>query len=474
MILDAISQVLGANNRKILAGISGGPDSLCLLDGLTRLDIQVAAAHYNHCLRPGADQEARQVQEIARRLGTPFFSGAGDVLAHADEKALSLEEAARNLRYAFLFKTAREWGADAVAVGHNANDQVETVLMNLIRGCGLEGLSGMPARWLPNPWSDEITLLRPLLGTWREDISAYCLERNISPIIDPSNQDMGFFRNRVRGELLPLLEEYAPGVKKRIWQTAEITAEDHASLEKVTDHVWKDIAPEQAENYIQFPRANFVDCSTGIQRRLLLRMVKILNPCFTEWSYQIVEQAREFVADPPPGKDSCLAGGINIRLMGNRVFLYRDEENLPTQYWPQLPGRRPLDLPVPGEVELSGGWLISARFLDRSQIMAGEELFEEDPYQAWLDIDQIDLPLQVRSRVRGDRFKPLGMGGQSMKLSDLMINQKIPRPVRALWPLVVSGEDILWVPGCRQSHRGRISSSTGNGIHLILTAPGDG
>ena len=203
-------------NRPVLAGVSGGPDSLCLLDILHTAGYRVIVAHFNHQLRPEADQEADSVSARARSLGLPFASACADVRAYAGAHRLSLEEAARMLRYQFLFASARKYEAQAVAVGHTADDQVETVLMHFLRGAGLAGLKGMEYRTLLPVFDQQIPLVRPLLSLWRADTEAYCREHALQPHYDVSNTDQAFFRNRLRHALLPELEKYNPRVKESV------------------------------------------------------------------------------------------------------------------------------------------------------------------------------------------------------------------------------------------------------------------
>ena len=184
--------------RPLVVGVSGGPDSLCLLDLLRRSGCQVVVAHLDHGLRAEAAQDADTVAGLAKRFGLPYVQGQVDTRAYAEAHSLSIEEAARVLRYRFLFEQARQHAAQAVAAGHTADDQVETVLMHLLRGAGLVGLKGMAYRMLPNPWSSEIALLRPLLGVWRSQVIEYCEEHALQPVLDRTNLDTTYFRNRLR------------------------------------------------------------------------------------------------------------------------------------------------------------------------------------------------------------------------------------------------------------------------------------
>jgi tRNA(Ile)-lysidine synthase len=193
-------------DQPILVGVSGGPDSLCLLSRLHEAGWRVIAAHFNHHLRTEAAEEAAAVEELAARMQVAFVGGAADVRQYAAERKLSIEAAARDLRYRFLFEQARRDAAQAVAVGHTADDQVETVLMHFLRGAGLNGLKGMQYRSFLREYDVALPLVRPLLDMWRADTAAYCVEHGLSPHYDASNESTDFLRNRLRNELIPLLE----------------------------------------------------------------------------------------------------------------------------------------------------------------------------------------------------------------------------------------------------------------------------
>ena len=171
-------------DRPLLAAVSGGADSLALLDALWRLGYRLAVAHLDHQLRPESSEQAGELARRVREIGIPFYMKRADVAGFAQSQGLSLEEAGRILRYQFLFSQAAELNSQAVLTGHTADDQVETVLMHLLRGSGLPGLCGMAFRSLPNPWSPETALVRPLLSTWRSVVNAYLEQRGLQPIED--------------------------------------------------------------------------------------------------------------------------------------------------------------------------------------------------------------------------------------------------------------------------------------------------
>lgn len=202
----------------IVVGVSGGPDSLCLLHLLHSLEYAVIAAHVNHQLRPEADQEAFYVKEFADSLGIPFYQTCVDVHQFSENEKLSIEESARILRYRFLMEVADQQSAQALAVAHQADDQIEIVLMHVLRGSGMSGLKGMPYRGFNPAFSLEIPIIRPLLGVWRDEILEYCQVNQIKPCYDLTNEDARFFRNRIRQELVPILTTYNTQAKQHLWQ----------------------------------------------------------------------------------------------------------------------------------------------------------------------------------------------------------------------------------------------------------------
>ena len=198
---------------------------MALLDVVVRCGYKPLVAHFNHQLRGDAARDADFVRQRSEDYGLEFVLGSADVAAQASENGQGIEEAARGARYQFMFALAQERGAAALAVAHQADDQVETVLLNLLRGSGLKGLGGMRFRSF-SPFNETIPLIRPLLSCWREEITAYCGEHGLSYVTDATNQDSTYRRNRVRLELLPELESYNPQIKRTLYRMADLLAED--------------------------------------------------------------------------------------------------------------------------------------------------------------------------------------------------------------------------------------------------------
>ena len=450
----------------IIIGVSGGADSLCLLDCLNRLGYPLIIAHLDHGLRPESGADAREVRKVADQFRIPFILGEKSVPEYAQEQNLSIEAAAREVRYRFLFQQAEIHQAQAVAVAHNADDQVETVLMHLLRGTGLDGLTGMAYRTLPNPWSDSIPLLRPLLGIWRQEIDTYCQARGLDPALDHSNLDTTFFRNRLRHDLIPELEAYIPGIRRRLWQTADLLSADRALLETLTGEIWSTVIVDTGGGYMTFDLPTFNLQSLGLQRRLMRKVVSQLRPAARDIDFALVQRVLDFAAQPTATKQADIGLGMRVSLEGEKLLISTWEADLPTSQWPQLTVDSVLS--IPGELDLGDGWFLRAEIPNSCEVAFTEARENCDPYQAWIDLGDRQPRLKVHSRQPGDRFQPFGMGGKSIKLSDFMINLKIPQRARGGWPLVCLGDDIVWVPGFRLADSYRLTRETRQAVFLSI------
>jgi tRNA(Ile)-lysidine synthase len=459
MLFKSLEQILPIIEPPIIVGVSGGVDSMVLLHAMMVNDYAPIAAHFNHKLREESDLEAEFVKNYCLNSDLPFREGSGDVRGYAELHSLSIEEAARILRYRFLFEVAERESAGAVAVAHHADDQIETILMNLLRGAGTKGLAGMRAISVPNSWSDIIPVVRPLLEIDKEDLIAYHTENQLPLVVDPSNADEIYFRNKIRHSLIPSLESLKPGVRHRLLQTVQImTAEDQA-LDHFTDIAWKTCLSSQGGSYLQLVRDELLDYPIAIQRRLIRKALKELRPDFEELSFLNVEAALDFIRDPSR-KSSNWVAKVNLSQSPRKVVLSTWETDLVKDQFPQLVDQREISLAEPGKKDLGNGWFLDVRPVDYiPEQFGGLEIPGED-FLVWMDQAEIVSGAVLRVRQEGDSIQPLGMGGKSMKVSDLMINEKIPAPYRPDWPLVAGEKGILWVPGGRLSRDARITADT--------------
>jgi tRNA(Ile)-lysidine synthase len=356
-----------------------------------------------------------------------------------------------------------------VAVGHTADDQVETVLMHFLRGAGLAGLKGMEYRIILPVFDPQTPLVRPLLSLWRTEIELYCRQHDLRPHFDTSNTDQVYFRNRLRHTLVPELEKYNPRFKESLLQTAQALQGDYASLQPVLDGVWKEVVIETGSGCVVFDQAALGNLSTGLQRNLIRRAAEFLRPDDRDFGFDAFERAVAF-ARVPPGKQIDFVNGLFLFSENDRITLAAYDADLPFTQWPQIEQPSSLSHPLPAAggqpLELGNGWVLITE-----EMRLNDENWrpDTDPWSAWLDADRLQAGnLVIRSRRAGDVFTPLGMSGQTTKVRDFYINVKIPRRARLHWPLVCAGDQVAWVAGYRIAHPFRITPKTKNVLHLEI------
>ena len=462
---------------QVVVGVSGGPDSLCLLHALNRLRkarrMQLHVAHLNHGTRgPASRADAEFVERIAADWKLPATVEKRDVPGLAERHGLAFEEAARRIRYAFLARVADRIGADKIAVGHNADDQAETVLMHFIRGSGLAGLRGMlpmapladyrllePFLESPIPSRELPALIRPLLDVPRAAIEAYCADHDLKPRFDRSNLDTTYFRNRLRHELLPELETYNPNIRDILRHTAAVAAADYDLMVKQREKAWKHVVREERADAIVFDQAGWQALPIALQRATLRQATYRLRQSLRDVTFVHVENARQIALDGETGKQATLPMGLALTVGYESITIGEATEPGPPPDEPLLWSDEPLAVPVPGTVPLpESDWVLHTAILERWDM---KEITSPDhPWTAYLDIDALADPVQLRTRRPGDQFAPHGMEGHSVKLSELMINLKIPAAWRDDVPLLVAGGEVVWVCGRRVAEDVTVDAET--------------
>lgn len=451
-------------DRPLLVGVSGGADSLCLLSLLSSMPYPVVAAYFDHRLRPESTQEAQIVARFAARMECRFVSGSGEVSNLAQAEGLSLEAAARRARYTFLFEQARLTGAQAVAVAHTADDQVETILLHLLRGSGLDGLKGMSYRTYLQEFSPEIPLIRPLLGSWRVETEAYCAEHGLQPLEDRTNRDRRFLRNRLRHELIPELQSYNPEIKERLWTLGQVAQSSLSGLEEIEEWIYRRcLISEQGGRYAVFARRDLLDLNDTWQARILRAAAVRVHRGPADLDHKAVQRGLTLLRRKTPTGQVDLNANLQLIQVHGRFYVADRRFPLPTGEWPQIDGQDELALDLPGQLQLGEGWWLRA---ERLPIEPGA-LAPDDPLEAWLDSALIQPPLAVRAWRAGDRFQPIGMSG-SVRVADFFTNQKVPRIARSRWPLVFAGEELIWVAGLRISEKYRLTPGSRLAVRLKL------
>jgi len=437
----------------LVVGISGGPDSVCLLHvlhGLSQtLKIKLHVAHLNHLLRGiESDADADYVSSLARELRIPATIERHDVKAYQKNHRLTLEEAAREVRYAFFGDVARTIGTNTVAVGHTADDQVETILMHLIRGSGLAGLRGMPplGTW-HLPGGIELRIARPLLEVSRAETEAYCAEHGLAPRSDSSNLMPDQLRNRVRSQLIPLLREYNPDIKEALLRTACAAAADMDYIEGEVAGLWGTVARQHAEEIV-IDKDRFSHLHPALKRHLTRSAFQRLLGDLQDIESVHIESLLEGMAKPA-GKRLSLPRGLTFQ--GDYSHgLITSKEAIACPL-PPLVGEHRLN--IPGETVFCG-WKVTANILNQRPPES-----RENELKSCLDLNRTGKELTVRGRRRGERFQPLGMESPK-KLQDFMVDARIPHAWRDNVPLVCSPQHILWVVGWRTDHRARVTPQT--------------
>jgi tRNA(Ile)-lysidine synthase len=454
---------LVTGGEKLIVAVSGGPDSVCLLhllSGLRKeLDIELRIAHLDHRLRGAAsDADATYVAALARRLKIPATVESRDVKAYRARHRLSLEEAAREVRYSFLAQVAAAVGAARVAVGHTADDHVETVLMHLLRGSGTRGLRGLLplSRW--RSAGDTLVIVRPLLELTRAETTAYCRRHRLAPRTDASNLSTEPFRNRIRQHLLPELLKYNPQVAEALLRTSRIAADDTEFIDEEVARRWGKVA--QAEKgSVTISKKEFSILPTALKRHLLRAAVEALLGNLKDIEAGHIESIMDAL-DKPAGKAIGLPDGLNFTIEYDRYVLSPDASSLCPL--PVLAGVT--ELKIPGRTVIPG-WDIEADIISPP---AAEAIMKTGDFTAFFDYDMTGKGLSVRPCRPGDRFQPLGMG-QPKKLNEFMIDARIPQAWRRRVPIVASPEQVIWAVGWRIDARARVTGKTKNVLKLKFT-----
>jgi len=469
----------------VVLGISGGPDSLCLAHALLslrgELGVTLHLAHLDHGIRGEESQEdAAFVAELARQWQIPATVESGNVPQYARAHKLAIEEAARRTRYLFLGRVAQEIGARCVAVGHNADDQAETVLMHFLRGAGPAGLRGMlPATPITEyrmlePFASQDSsalrptpiIVRPLLAVSRADIERYCADQCPVPRFDRSNLDTTYFRNRLRHELLPLLESYNPNIREVLRRSARVISDDYSFFQAELDRVWPTVVSWESGEAITFDLDRWRALPTSQQRSTLREAVHRLRRSLRNINWIHIENALWALRSKPAGTQVTLPQGLVLSI-GYRDFTVADQGYVPEVDWPLLLVES-LPVAVPGVTELpDSGWHLEAAIIEQEEF--GEDCLDNlDPWQAFLDYERAGSELVLCQRRSGDRFQPLGLSGHEKSLPTFMIDVQIPRSLRDFVPIIASSRHIVWVAGWRIDERAKITAATERVLHLAF------
>ena len=440
------------DGAKVLVGYSGGADSTCLLHLLHLAKVSCVAAYLHHGQRAEADQELEGCAAFAESLGIPFVSGRADVPRLAKDRGIGIEEAGREARYAFFEEAAKQTGCDLIATAHTKTDLAETVLLNMIRGTGLAGLSGIPVR--------RGNIIRPLLPFTRAETHEYCLAEHLTTIVDPTNADTRFARPRLREHVMPQLQQIHPAAEEAIARLASMVEEEDSFLDSAAA-----AALERGEIPLNGElRFLTLDAEVRFDRDYL----KHLPPVLLKRAIRLVAEALggkldheqtlkiADALDSDENKGSLTTEGGKVVFSWSDAYLHAEREDSDSS--------ERSNLPIPGtSANPNYGWKLAATLEDAND---GRTIRESLDVQ--VDMDGFRGPLHFRSVQPGDKLRPIG-GTGTRKLSDLMGEAGLTMMARRRLPIICDIIGPIWVPGVALEERVRLAPGSKKALRLVLS-----
>jgi len=453
--------------RKLLVAVSGGADSTALallFDDFAKSQTggapEIVLGHVHHAIRAGeADDDETFVRDLGKKLDLPVLVARVSVPSLMEEEGLSTEVAARRLRYDAFRQWADEFDLQAIALAHHREDQQETVLLRVARGTGLKGLAGMPPDRALEGCLRTVRLIRPLLEWARADLEDFLEARGQEYRNDSTNTCLDYPRNRVRHEVLPRLETVHPGVRRSLERLSRQARRLSEDLETLATRVLKEVSCSQQEGAVQLQAEALRRWPATVLREVLVRAVSLLEPTRPPPSERAFAAFEGLVCGEET-RSADLGAGLSAELRYGTVSVYQTSGD-------EAAARRAdgdddrdhaVKLHVGGNPVSFGPWLIGA---DPS----GEPRFSRDPLEEWVDAALVGTELTVRSRREGDAFQPLGSPGKK-KLKEFFRERRIPPRLRDACPLVVLGEDIVWVVGERLADPFRVRPESRTTVRL--------
>jgi tRNA(Ile)-lysidine synthase len=484
MLIPKIIKTIKKNNLiqdgdRLVVAVSGGPDSislLLLLDELKEVyNLKLFVAHLNHQFRgKEAEADARFVKSLAQKLNLPCFLKSVNVPALAKKEKKSPEEMAREMRYSFLQDIAEKKQATKIALGHTADDQAETILMWLLRGAGVEGLTGMPMmrktegrrkreegrKNLNCKCKNQVYIIRPLLETSRTEILEYLKKKKQKYRVDKTNLKPIYLRNRIRHQLIPLLEkEYNPNLRETLLRTATILRDELDYFESAAEMILPCIRNQERTDYLALKLFEFRQLDKAIHRHLIRQSILQVCATLSGFGFEHIEAIIELAKSGGDGLMLHLPHQLTVRIEQDNLCFYlgRPKKNIVQIHEPiVIPGTtriRPFELEITTE-------------LNKITAINKNRLPRLDRFTAVLDANKIRMPLTLRNWKPGDAFIPLGMKGKK-KLHDFYIDKKIPRTERDKIPLLVADNgDIVWVVGKRINEKYKVTPITNRILKL--------
>ncbi len=468
-MIDKVSKYIEENNLisesdKIVVGVSGGADSVCLLHVLNELyrerSVELLVAHIHHGIRgEAADRDEAFVRQLADKLELPFLSYRYDIPRIAEEEGMTEEEAGRELRYRTFLTICNTYGCNKIAVAHNRNDNAETVLFNLFRGSGIRGLGGISSSREASPDQKSVTMIRPLLFVLREEIEEYLRNNRIEYCTDASNLSECYSRNKLRNNVLSYVtREVNFNAVTHITEAAEDLKEASDFIEKQVMTKFEELVKfpdEGGEPLFEFDADAMNREDIVLQKGILIKIIEKLSGSRRDISRTHVLKLLELLRKPV-GKQISLPYGITAKRSYHAIRIFRQEELIRTRALQERID--PVILKIPGSIMAdSVGKVVESGIISNKKGLT----FPKNSCTKWFDYDKIENALELRTRKDGDYLQINSLGGRK-KLKDYFIDQKLPKEQRDSVLLLADGSHILWIlaDGDRMSEKYKITEET--------------
>lgn len=441
---------------RIVVGVSGGPDSICLLHLLWKLKekmkLEIYGVHLNHQFRGGeADRDAEYVKSFCHMLKIESYIFSEDVKSYSKKRGITFEEGGRKLRYDLFEQVAKETNSNKIAVAQNRNDQAETVLMRLIRGSGLEGLTAID-------YIRDGKIIRPLLDISREEIEEYCRKYKLNPRIDKTNLETIYTRNKIRLELIPYIEKnFNPNIIDTLWRSSNILRDDSEYLNNITENIYKAITNKK-DNGLSINLTEFIELHIALKKRIIRKVLENIKGNLKDIGLVHIDNIINLSKNNNVGARIDLPGHIIVELGYNSIDIKIGSKEKSSKaiekFEYSLKKNDSLYIK-----EING--TIKNLVMDKKDI----DMNNRDKYSIYINYNKVQGNFIIRNRKNGDKFSPLGMKG-SKKLKDFFIDEKVPKDIRNTIPILCDESGIIWVIGYRISEKYKLDNRADRVIKL--------
>lgn len=432
-------------NDRILVGLSGGPDSIFLLYILHNyFNNQLIIAHINHKLRGiDSDLDEKFIRTISQKLKIPLYIIREDVKKLSTKNKKSIEEVGRDVRFSFFNKILKVENFNKIALGHNLDDNVETILINFIKGSGMKGLIGIPEK--------RDNIIHPIINIKKEEILKYLEENKIEYRIDKTNFETDYLRNKVRNYLLPIIEkEFNKNFKEKILALSNILKVEDKFLDDLVKNIKNDILKFE-DDFVKIDLKKLQNLHLSLKRRIIRKVIDHFNKDLREYSLNHIDKVIS-LENKKTGKEIELPLNLIAVKDKNKIIIERRDFEIPDFY---------IEIPDIGSYQ-EIGMKIELSLVEKISKV-------KDPFISFFDYDKIELPLKIRKPMFGEKFKPLGLKKEK-KIQDFFVDSGIPKSVRWNLPVLLDKkDDILWIIGVRISDDYKVTNLTNRVICIKIT-----